>query len=61
MLCAGYEEGYKDACQGDSGGPLACRMGDKVLSTSVEFLCKVYGGTKKQIYYRECNINEKKC
>jgi secreted trypsin-like serine protease len=22
MLCAGYEQGVKDACQGDSGGPL---------------------------------------
>ncbi len=22
MICAGYEEGAKDACQGDSGGPL---------------------------------------
>ncbi len=22
MLCAGHEEGGKDACQGDSGGPL---------------------------------------
>lgn len=24
MICAGYEEGYKDTCQGDSGGPLVC-------------------------------------
>ncbi|XP_062957154.1 serine protease 33-like [Cynocephalus volans] len=24
MLCAGFEDGQKDACQGDSGGPLVC-------------------------------------
>ncbi|XP_068173708.1 transmembrane protease serine 13a [Antennarius striatus] len=28
MICAGYEEGVKDACQGDSGGPLV--SGDNV-------------------------------
>lgn len=24
QICAGFEEGMKDACQGDSGGPLVC-------------------------------------
>ena len=26
MLCAGYNEGQRDACTGDSGGPLVCPL-----------------------------------
>ena len=26
MLCAGHQDGGKDACQGDSGGPLMTKV-----------------------------------
>ncbi|XP_065559549.1 trypsin-1-like [Artemia franciscana] len=34
-MCAGVEEGGKDACQGDSGGPLMLTEGDKLVVVGV--------------------------
>lgn len=34
MICAGYQEGQRDACEGDSGGPLVC---DGLLAGVVSF------------------------
>ncbi|XP_066577173.1 serine protease 33-like [Amia ocellicauda] len=35
MMCAGYQDGERDACQGDSGGPLLCSEGDVWLVVGV--------------------------
>jgi trypsin len=35
MLCAGFEEGQKDACQGDSGGPLIVNQSGKPVLAGI--------------------------
>ncbi|XP_071518607.1 trypsin-1-like isoform X2 [Panulirus ornatus] len=55
MLCAGYEEGGKDACQGDSGGPFVC-LGKLHGITSAGYGCARpnYPGVYTEVaYFRE--------
>ncbi|CAG0914208.1 unnamed protein product [Notodromas monacha] len=35
QLCAGYEEGAKDACQGDSGGPMIVHKNGRLILVGV--------------------------
>ncbi|TGZ61732.1 hypothetical protein CRM22_007807 [Opisthorchis felineus] len=56
MVCAGSEEGGKDACQFDSGGPLVCKVSGQwrligVVSFGVECGLPEYPGVYTDVSY----------
>ena len=48
MVCAGLDEGGKDACQFDSGGPMVCKEGEHWIQTGV---VSFGNGCAKPYYY----------
>jgi len=53
MICAGYENGYRDSCLGDSGGPLICiRDGQPVLTGITSWGVRCAEPLKPGVYTR---------
>ncbi|MEJ1287472.1 protease serine 21 [Cricetulus griseus] len=48
MLCAGFEEGKKDACNGDSGGPLVCDINGVWIQAGI-IPARVVGGDDSEL------------
>ncbi|XP_067641479.1 trypsin eta-like [Eurosta solidaginis] len=59
MICAGYEEGEKDACSGDSGGPLVCnRQLSGIVSWGVNCAHPLLPGIYTDVVYWRDFIDE---